>query len=181
MAAVSLSLDVSFALLELLDSGIRSGAVRHNFAGPQAPLRRKLPTGTGAGYINVAWMRSTPTAIAASGNQDFDLTSALTDSFGTTLGAATKLVALLVVNLSTTGSITLRAASATTVPLFVATGTQPGIIIPAAVSTDDPSFVLIYAPSAYTMANGATDLINILNNDGGAGASYRIGFAGRTA
>lgn len=179
--AVSLHLEASFALLELLDSGVRSGAIRHNIAGAGTPFRKKLPGGTGTGYIDVGWMRTTPTAIASGANADFDIVSNLTDSFGTTLGAATKLVALILVNLSTTGSISLRAATATTVPLFIATGTSPGIILPAAVSADDPSFVLIYAPAGYTVAQGATDLLNIINNGGGATAAYRFGFAARTA
>lgn len=181
--AVALTVEVSFALLELLNSGTRGGPIRSNILGPTRPVRRRLISGTGVGKVDVGWFRGTgagASAIAASGNLDIDVAGALTDSFGTPLGAATKLVAVLACNFNTAGTLTLRAASSTSVPLF-AGATQPGIIIPAAASADNPSFVLWFADSGLTIAGASTDKLNLLNNDSSNAANYRIAFAARTA
>jgi hypothetical protein len=179
-----LDLDVSVFIKQMIPGATRGFNLLGGASGK--PHQKRLKPGTGYGRLDTGYARitgGTPAAptIAASGNADFDVAGTTTDVFGTAIGATTKLIAIIVVNFNTAGSLTVRHSSATPVPLFVATGTQPGQIVQAAYSADDPGYAIFYAPSGFTVVGGASDLINLLNNDSSNAANYAIGFVGRTA
>ncbi len=157
----------------------RSGMVRKNLFGANKGYKKRIASGTSSNQIDLGYFRDTPTAIAASGNQDFDLAGSLTDSFGTTITMA-KICGILVLNWNTAGTLTVRSASANgNVATFLATG--DGYIIGKASDSENPGIFFTWHPIGATVTAGTGDLLNLLNNDGTNGASYTIGLFGRTA
>lgn len=177
----ALDLHIQFNLRQMITGAMRSNDV----LGTGKPFKKRIRSGTGYGNIDAGYFRitgGTPAAptIAASGNADFDLSGSLADVYGTTWPATTLLVALIVVNFNTAGTLSVRAASATPAPIFVG-ATQPGQLIRAASNADDPGIFFAYAPGGIPIAGGSTDLVNLLNNDSSNAANYAVGFAARTA
>jgi hypothetical protein len=181
MAAVH-SLDIQFGLqhLELINalSG-RGGAVRKNLVGQGKGYRKKVLNGTSSNQIDLGYFRDTPTAIAASGNQDFDLAGSLTDSFGTTITMA-KVCGILVLNWNTAGTLSVtRPAANGLSSVFIAA--SDGVIVGRAADSENPGIFFVWHPTGGTVTAGTVDLINLINNDASNAANYTIGLFGRTA
>ena len=181
MAAIQ-SLDIQFSLQhrELINASAgRGGTILKNLFGQAKGYRKKVTNGTSANQIDLAFFRDTPTAIAASGNQDFDLAGSLTDSFGTTITMA-KICGILVLNWNTAGTLTVRSAGTNgNTATFLATG--DGYIVGKAADSENPGMFWVWMPQGATVTAGTGDMINLLNNDSSNAANYTIGLFGRTA
>jgi hypothetical protein len=179
MAAIhSLDIEIGLKHLEIVNTLGRSGPVRRNLNGNR-PFSKRITNGTSTGQIDLGYFRDTPTAIAASGNQDFDLAGSLTDSFGTTITMA-KICGILVLNWNTAGTLTLKipAANGLTTVFLAA---SDGIIIGKAADDDHPGIFFLWHPLGAAVTAGTVDLLNLLNNDSSNAADYTIGLFGRTA
>jgi hypothetical protein len=180
MAAVQ-SLDVHIGLqyLELVNATGRGGGTRKNLIGSSTPYKKRYTNGTTNSKIDLGYFRDTPTAIAASGNQDFDLAAGLTDSFGTSITFA-EIVGILVLNWNTAGTLSVtRPASNGLSSVFIAAG--DGVIVGPAADALNPGIFFYFAPVGRTVTAGTGDLLNLINNDGSNAANYTIGLFGRSA
>jgi hypothetical protein len=183
-AAYQFELKFTAQMLELINgSAGRGGPIRTNIDGQGKGLAIRMGNGTGTNQVDLGYWRRTPTAIAASGNLDFDLSGSLTNSFGTTIAFA-KIVGIFVFNWNTAGTLTFKipAANGLTTVLLAA---SDGIIIGPAVQMSGvglvPGFNCYFAPAGRSVTAGTVDLINLLNDDGTNAADYSIGLIGRSA
>jgi hypothetical protein len=173
-------LDITIGLrhLEILNTYGRGGPVRRDISGYK-PYKKRLGNGTSTGQIDLGWFRDTPTAIAASGNQDFDLAGSLTDSFGSTVTFA-KIVGLLVLNWNTAGTLSVtRPAANGLSTMFIAA--SDGVIVGKASDSENPGMFWLYHPIGAVITAGTVDLINLINNDSSNAANYSVGVFGRSA
>lgn len=176
---VAAAIDFSLQLRELLTTQGRGAGPMRNLLGRNRGIKQRWSSGVGTKQFDLAYYRENPTAIAASGNQDFDLAGALTDSFGSTITMA-KIVGVVVLNFNTAGTLSVRAAAVNGLASwFIALG--DGHIVGKAVDDDTPGIYFGWSPVGVTVTAGTGDLLNLLNNDASNGADYAIGLFGRSA
>jgi hypothetical protein len=177
MAIHSLDIEIGLKHLEIVNSYGRSGPVRRNLIGNR-PYNKRITSGTATNQIDLGFYRDTPTAIAASGNQDFDLAGSLTDSFGATITFA-KICGILVLNWNTAGTLSVtRPAANGLSTVFLAA--SDGIIVGKAADSDNPGILFLWHPLGAVVTAGTVDLINLINNDSSNSANYTIGLFGRS-
>ena len=131
----------------------------------------------GIGYTQLDVIESDERTLAASSNEDIDLVGSLTDGVGTQSPA--KIVALLIVNYSTTQTLALCKAASNGWS-GVASGTTDTIPIPTAYNAARPGIYFVHMPRGVAITAGTGDRINIANPSG-ASATYRILALGRSA
>lgn len=181
MAALhTLEIILGLQHLELINGlNGRGGPIRKNLFGQTRGYKKRVTSGTSNNQIDLGYFRDTPTAIAASGNQDFDLAGSLTDSFGTSITMA-KVCGILVLNWNTAGTLSVtRPASNGAANVFIAAG--DGVIVGPAADSENPGIFFYWSPVGRAVTAGTGDLINLINNDSSNAANYTIGLFGRTA
>jgi hypothetical protein len=176
---VAAKIDFSLQVRELLTTYGRGAGPMKNLLGRNRGIKQLWSDGVGNKQIDRLYFRENPVAIAASGNQDFDLAGSLADSFGTTITMA-EIVGVVVLNFNTAGTLTVRAAAVNGLASwFVALG--DGHVVGKAVDGDTPGIYFGWSPVGVTVTAGTGDLLNLLNNDASNAADYAIGLFGRSA
>jgi len=140
------------------------------------PVLEKLlqfASGTGADQADIVFTDTR--TIAISTNDDIDLSGALADAFGAVVAAA-EVVGLIIINKSTTQTLTIGVA-----------GTNPWVTIWAAsgdgLKIPPRGVFVLFAPDASglgAVVAGASDVLRIANG-AGATCDYDIALLARTA
>jgi hypothetical protein len=129
-----------------------------------------LVGGTGSGKVDKAW--SDERTLAASANEDIDVSGSLTGVFGAF--APAKLKAVVVYALPTnTNSVIVSRPAANGVPFLDAASD--------AVTLTPGSVLCATNLTGWTVTAGTGDLINIANSAGTTGVTYRIALLGASA
>lgn len=138
---------------------------------PDVTAAHAITTGTGANQANALFTDTR--ALAASGSENLDLASGLTNAFGTTLVIAAVKAIRVRADASNGGNIVVggAATNAFTGPFGDATDT---LSIPAG------GQVLLVNPTAggWAVTAGTGDILKVANSDSGAAASYTIEIIG---
>lgn len=133
-----------------------------------------LTTGTSQNQFDVGYDNSG--SIAASGNQDFDFVGALTDRLGTTISAL-KVIALLVINTSTTAGIDLKVGNGGSNEWTSWKGAAGDYV-----TVRSTGAMVIVAPNdGYSLVNGASDSLRLTNASGSSACTWELYMLGRTA
>jgi len=167
---MALTSRVSLELMATLTGSADFGAPssRPNFA-----RQIDLASGTGAGQADTMW--TDRRTIAASGSEDLDLSGSLTDVFGATVDLARVKVLYVAAASGNTNDVVIGAAAATAwAALLGATGTvtlRPGALLLVAASD----------ATAYPVAAGSTDVLQVANSGAGTSVTYDIAVIGASA
>lgn len=159
-------LDLKATLSEALDLGTRS------FPTVLEKLHN-LANGTGAGQADLVF--SDERTIAASGNEDLDLSDVLVDAFGNTITMVRLKGIIVVADAGNTNNVLVGRPASNGVPLFFAANdilvVRPG----GTFAWLDP------VGSGIAVTAGTGDLINFANSAGGTGVTYKVILIGTSA
>lgn len=169
MSAVSGLITFSVKLREIISSGLRAGAIEHNFdLGALQTLR--IAAGTGAGQMDKIYSEQAA-AIGTSTTVDRDFAGSLLDSEGATI-TIVKAKALLIYN-SGTVPITVKGKTGNVFALF--SGSTDKLNIAAGAT------IILIDPTGITVGAGTSDSITLGNASASVAASFSLMVAGTSA
>lgn len=150
--------------------------------GVNIPAETRLDTGEmnydeGIGYTQLDVIESDERTLAASSNEDIDLVGVLTDGIG--VQSPAKIMALAIVNYSTTQTLQVSKAASNGWAGF-ASGSTDTFPVDPAYNASRPGILFKHSPRGVAVTAGTGDKINIANPSG-ATATYRIIVLGRSA
>lgn len=136
-------------------------------------LSLALTSGTGAGQADLIWQDTV--TIEASGNDDFDLSGALTNAIGAAVVFARIKMVLITAASGNTNNVRLTRPASAGVPLFLAA--SDGIDV-------RPGGVFLWACTDATgvaVAATTADILNVANSSGTTGVTFNITIVGCSA
>lgn len=164
-------------LLEFYEAdAVRSGAIRHVL-----DLVIQIGNGTSEGEVDLIYSRPDE-SVAASATDSHDLAGTLLDAVGGDVITMKEVVAIVVVNHSTTAGDNLQVGPAALNGClsFWADPTDRVKVAPG-ISASHPGFAVLYAPRGFTVTATTGDLIEVIETGGVNTVEYEIYLLGRSA
>lgn len=141
-----------------------------------SPISVKLNEGTTDGKANRGYLRKE--TLTPGQTVTRTLAGSLADRDGTTINLDV-LDYLVLINTNTAGTVSIGPGAAANPIAGYFAGTAPLAIAGAALNAKDPGWVAFRHPKGAAVAAGASDEVQIINNDGSNSAIIYWGFVGR--
>lgn len=150
------------------DDVLHTGGLRHVLQG----LSISIANGTSDGQADLIYTKRD--SVGASATDVFDLAGVLTDAVGGDVITGAEVVALIVVNRSTTSGDNLKVGPDATngCVAFWADASDRNLV--QAGITNQPGFVVLYAPRGYAITGGSADEFAVTELGGVNTVSYDI-------
>lgn len=180
--SISGYLTLDWVLNELSDgdASASNGPLVHR---PTRPIKSAYTDGTTApAGADILYSISTTIAASATATYDLGTGGGLTDRFGTSIVPLVEVVAIILINRSTTATDILRIGPHTTKGLLGpwVDATDLNTVIPGS-DKDHPGIIFFQNPSGWTVVDDTTDTIRIVEAGGANTVAYDLVILGRSA